>query len=149
MMFALNSAGYPRGILVLFVIGLTGVSHAEPATDAKVRYAIPPGQEKVVRQMLTVPVELMKAKDCGAKNIKIERTQIVHAFRCAQSGPKPHVWPVSLRHPTAALPSKGQLVRRTVQFTLVFHPEMDLKLTQVIEEQVRRYEADFEWRELQ
>ncbi len=109
------------------------------------QFVIPAGQEKTVRKMLTLPQALMKAHDCGVKNIKIQPTEITNVFRCGQSTPRPQVLPVVLRHANVE-GKKGAGVHRTKKFNVELPPQMHIKMGEVLLEQVRRYEVSFKWK---
>ena len=131
--------------LVLFLGLMTGGSlMAEAKEKGGAEYVITGGQEGVIRKMLTAPQELMKAHDCGVKNIKVRHTLISNVFRCGQTTPKPREFPVVLRHRTAP-DEPGLRIHRTEKFTVFLSFHMEIRLAQGLIEQIRRHEGSFKW----
>jgi hypothetical protein len=130
--------------LSALMISLPGSAHAQNTGPESSEMVIPAGNEKLIRKMLTVPAQLMKAHDCGVENIQVKPTRIEQTFHCAQSSKKPTKWLVELRS-RGAKAVKNRQAHKTKKFTLVVDSEMEVKISQALLEQVRRHEKKFKW----
>lgn len=104
------------------------------ATDSAIAAAVvPPGQEALIEQLLTVPGQ------SAPQAISVKQDHII-ALWSSDASRK-----VILRHKDASLPVGAALLGRTARFMVLGEGAVDAAYTNILLTQVRAHEAAFQW----
>jgi len=134
--------GFAGFFAILCGLSVDGIAQTVTASSAS--RVIPPGQEEIVRSMLTIPKATLDKTGCRPGDIKISRSSITTGLACPATHLGSIKLSITLRHKSSPDQANRKNIR-SAKFLLSIPSELDKPLLDSLQETIRSNEAAFRW----